>query len=213
MPQPTPDGEKVVLVDPDQLRALIAAAGLSQPQQAYLEQRWLHQVRWWDQRAWSARRSYFGTRLAVVIGGVLLPFLTVGAVRADIDPWLRQAAAVVSLLVAACAAVEALYGWGGTWLEKRNAAEMLKVEGWLFLHGGGAYRGRTPGDAFPDFVTAVEDQIAREVGRYVENAARAQAQQAAGRGSSDASPSTAVDNGASAAADAGLRDAQVAAAG
>jgi hypothetical protein len=87
---------------------------------------------------------------------------------------MRRAAAVVSLLVAACAALEALYSWGAIWLEKRRAAELLKVEGWLLLHRGGRYKGQTEADAFPEFVTEVESKIAAEVGEYVAVAQSAQ---------------------------------------
>jgi len=85
----------------------------------------------------------------------------------EVEPWVRRAAALVSLLTAGAAGIEALYGWGGIWIEKRRAAELLKVEGWSFLHGGGPYRGRPVNDGFPDFVTQVESQIAAEVGEYV----------------------------------------------
>jgi hypothetical protein len=83
-------------------------------------------------------------------------------------------AAAVSLVVAASAGLEALYGWGDIWLEKRKAAELLKVEGWLFVHKAGKYKAMNAKDRFPSFVNAVEAQIAAEVGEYVLRAQSAQ---------------------------------------
>ncbi len=166
--------EELKLVDVAQLEALIEGACLDGTQKEYLRKRWLHQIRWWDSRAWEARKKYFRLRMVIVLGGVLVPFLTTASFSAPLEPWMRRAAAVVSLLVAACAALEALYSWGAIWLEKRRAAELLKVEGWLLLHRGGRYKGQTEADAFPEFVTEVESKIAAEVGEYVAVAQGAQ---------------------------------------
>ena len=175
MSVPKNESDEPKIIDVAQLEALIEGApGLDAPQKEYFRKRWLHQIRWWDKRAWEARRRYFRLRVTIVLGGVLLPFLTTVSFSADVDPWLRRVAAVVSLLVAACAGLEALYSWGSIWIEKRRAAELLKVEGWLFLHGGGLYKGRPVLEVFPDFVTEVESQIAAEVGEYVAVARRAQ---------------------------------------
>jgi hypothetical protein len=177
MAAPVNETDGLKLVDVAQLQALVdGAAHLDPTQKEYLRKRWLHQVRWWDRRAWEARQRYFSFRVIIVLGGILVPFLTITSLGAQLDPLLRLAAAVVSLLVAACAGLEALYGWGGIWLEKRRAAELLKVEGWLFLHGAGVYKGRPAAEAFPDFVTEVESQIAAEVGEYVAVAQSARTQ-------------------------------------
>ena len=165
---------QIKLIDVAELEELIGASGLDEKQKEYLRKRWLHQFRWWDERAWKARGWYFRVRKTIVIGGVLVPFLTTASLSARLDPWPRGIGAAISLLVAALAALEALYGWGGIWLEKRRAAELLKVQGWLFLHGGGSYQGRSAVDAFPEFVTEVETQIAAEVGEYVATAKKNQ---------------------------------------
>lgn len=166
--------DELKLVDVIQLERLIEDARLNEAQKEYLRERWLHQIRWWDSRAWGARKNYFRLRVTIVLGGVLAPFLMTASFSAPIDPWLRWAAPVVSLVVAACAAIEALYSWGAIWLEKRRAAELLKVEGWLLLHNGGRYKGKTEADAFPEFVTEIESQIAAEVGEYITVAQSAQ---------------------------------------
>jgi hypothetical protein len=171
--------EQVDLLEVKKLQDLIsAAAWLDKDQRAYLVERWLHQIRWWNQRSWEARRYYFRLRSVVVIGAVLSPFLVSVHLADEFDPWLRFAGAIVSLAVAICAGLEALYGWGGIWLEKRRAAELLKVEGWLFLHRAGAYKQLEAPAAFNGFVTNVESQIASEVGEYVTVAEKARNVQA-----------------------------------
>lgn len=181
MSGPQRETDEMKLVDVAQLEALIEGARLDGTQKEYLRKRWLHQIRWWDDRAWEARRKYFRLRMIIVLGGVLLPFLTTASFSVPLESWMRRGAAVVSLLVAACAALEALYSWGAIWLEKRRAAELLKVEGWLLLHRGGRYKGQTEADAFPEFVTEVESQIAAEVGEYVTVAQSAQTRPSAGQ--------------------------------
>jgi hypothetical protein len=180
--------KELKLVDVAELEALIGAtATLDAAQKEYLRRRWLHQICWWDNRAWEARNRYFWLRRVIVIGGVVVPYLAAASFEERVDFWLRSAAAVLSLIVAAAAGLEALHGWGGIWLEKRRAAELLKAEGWLFLHGGGAYKGGVAGETFSDFVTEVESQIAAEVGEYI---AVAQKSRESARGSAPAKGET-----------------------
>src|SRR5262245_29335947 len=122
-----PDPE-VQLLEVEKLEDLIkTASGSAKDRHPYLLDRWLHQIRWWNQRAWEARARYFRSRSVIVVGGVLVPFLTTTHIHDQVDPWLRLLGAGVSVLVAICAGLEALYGWGGIWLEKRRSAELLKV--------------------------------------------------------------------------------------
>ena len=182
--------DELKLVDVIQLERLIEDSGLNENQKEYLRKRWLHQIRWWDSRAWGARKKYFRLRVIIVVGGVLVPFLTTASFREPIEPWIRRSAAVVSLVVAACAALEALYGWGAIWLEKRRAAELLKVEGWLLLHKGGRYKDQSEANAFPEFVTEVESQIAAEVGEYLAAAQPGQMGRKPGQPERDQPPNT-----------------------
>jgi uncharacterized protein DUF4231 len=167
--------DDVKLIDIKKLEKLIASTpNLEAFQQAYLQDRWLHQIRWWNQQAWKARTYYFWLRRIIVVGGILVPFLITAIIEPRVDPWLRYVGTVISLVVAMCAGLEALYGWGSIWLDKRRAAELLKVEGWLFFHGGGPYKDGPIAERFSDFVTEVESKIAAEVGEYVAIAQKGQ---------------------------------------
>ncbi|HXD32227.1 MAG TPA: DUF4231 domain-containing protein [Pyrinomonadaceae bacterium] len=167
--------DEVKLIDIEALNKLIEVTPNLKPfQQEYLKNRWLNQILWWDQRAWEARTYYFWLRRIIVVGGILVPFLITATIGIRVDPWLRHTGAVISLVVAICAALEALYGWGAIWLAKRRAAELLKVEGWLFFHGGGPYKEELVAKRFSDFVTEVESKIAAEVGEYVAIAQKGQ---------------------------------------
>ena len=71
-------------------------------------------------------------------------------------------------IVAGCAAWEGVANYGEIWRGKRRAAEMLKVEGWLFFQLCGKYQADgTHKKAFPRFAAEVENMIAREVGEYL----------------------------------------------
>ena len=76
--------------------------------------------------------------------------------------------AVVGAIVAGCAAWEGVANYGEIWREKRRSSELLKVEGWQFLHLCGKYEtDKCHSTAFPRFVSEVESMIAREVGEYL----------------------------------------------
>jgi hypothetical protein len=163
------------LLDVEKIESLInGSPGLDEEQRNYLRDRWLQRILWWNDRSREAKCRYFLSRCVIVIGGVLVPYLTSAHFSAQADPWLRHAGSILSLIVAACAGLEALYGWGGIWLEKRRAAELLTIEGWLFLQRAGAYQNKVSADSFPEFVTEIESKIAAEVGEYVAVAQRAQ---------------------------------------
>ncbi len=126
----------------------------------FMKARWLHQIEYWDQRSRDARWKYFALRGVVVLGGVSIPVLATAQASLVL-------AAVISAAVAAAAAWDGVANYGQIWLEKRRAAELLKVEGWLFLQRADKYAGLNYQVAFSAFATEVERQIAKEVGEYV----------------------------------------------
>ncbi len=165
--------KKPVLVDEEELRKLIDGLDLKDKQRnEYLKARWLNYVLWWDSRATIARRRYFALRSAVVIGGALIPAL-VGLRELVVwgpQSWIFSVASILaSLVVAICAGVESLFGFGEIWREKRAAAELIKSEGFRFFQLTGDYRnaGKSHADLYPKFAAKVEDIIASEIKDYV----------------------------------------------
>lgn len=123
---------------------------------AYLKKRWLLQLQWWECRSREARWKYYLSRWIVIVGGASIPFLTLSD--------FKKTESFVALLIAAAAAVEALHNWGGIWLEKRKATEILKSEGWRYLLQADVYKDQKT--ALDTFVTNVENKIVAEVGEY-----------------------------------------------
>jgi Protein of unknown function (DUF4231) len=160
------------LVDLDKLRKLIAAIDLGDKKwNEYIEARWLNYVEWWDSRARTAKRKYFFLRCAVVIAGALIPAL-VGlrelAVFSNYAWAFAIASIVASLVVAICAGIESLFGFGEIWREKRNAAELIKSEGFSFLELAGDYKDYTSHKAaYKHFAARVEELIRSEIKEYV----------------------------------------------
>ncbi len=83
----------------------------------------MNYVLWWDSRATDARRRYLALRGAVVISGALIPGL-VGLRELNVwgsQAWIFSIASIVaSLVVAICAGLESLFGFGDIWREKRR---------------------------------------------------------------------------------------------
>ena len=148
---------KVALVDVKRLGHVVdlLVEELGPGQIEFMKARWLHQIQYWDQRSRGARWKYFALRGVVVLGGVSIPVLAAAQASLVI-------AGIISAAVAAAAAWEGVANYGQIWLEKRRAAELLKVEGWLFLQRADKYAGLTYQVAFATFATEVERQIAIE---------------------------------------------------
>jgi Protein of unknown function (DUF4231) len=136
--------------------------------EAYLIDRWAAMVMWWHARSVYAKWKYLIFRSIVIVGGVLIPVLSAAGMN---NAWKDCAliwTAIIGAVVAAAAAWEGVANYGETWREKRRAAELLKVEGWLFLNRSGKYKaGSSYAAAFPSFVAEVETKIAAEVGQYL----------------------------------------------
>jgi hypothetical protein len=163
-----------VLIDLKKLRDLISKLDLDAKRKEYIDARWLNYIEWWDSRANRAKWRYHALRTAVVIGGALIPAL-VGLRELKVWPegndysWLFAVASIVaSLIVAICAGLESTFGFGDIWREKRNAAEIIKSEGFCFIQLCGPYREfKSHQDAFALFAENVEQLIRSEIKEYV----------------------------------------------
>ena len=159
-------------VDLGQLKTLMKGVDLSDPKfNDYINSRWLNYVEWWDSRASKAKWKYLALRGAVVIGSALIPALVgLRELKQFGDAaWLFSVASIaVSLVVAICAGLESLYGWGDIWREKRMAAEVIKSEGFSFLQLTGGYaQFKTHQEAYKLFAQNVEDLIRHEIKDYI----------------------------------------------
>jgi Protein of unknown function (DUF4231) len=166
----------LVLVDSERLSKLIDKLPLDKPEGAkdYIKARWLHQVLWWDCRADKARKSYTRLRWAVVIGSAVIPsLLALSKVVTKLNTLFTILSIVVSSIVAVCAAIESFGGFGDVWREKRDICELIKSEGFSFFQLSNGYsKWQCHKDAYPLFVSKVEELIRGEVKEYLSMAYR-----------------------------------------
>jgi uncharacterized protein DUF4231 len=80
---------------------------------------------------------------------------------------IQLAAIVTGLFIAIAAGIEEIFHYGDIWREKRNAAELLKIEGWRYLQLARPYRQATHKAAYSDFAANVELLIEREIKDYM----------------------------------------------
>ena len=161
---------QVPLVDETKLQTLIEQLpDLEESHKHFLTTRWLHQLRWWDERSRDARRKYFRYRAAVIIGGVAIPVISGLPNSWPLGNVPKALVALLGAIVAGCSAWEGVANYGEVWREKRRAAELLKVEGWKFFQlAGDEYRDKTLKEVYSQFAARVEQLIANEIGEYVE---------------------------------------------
>ena len=130
---------------------------------AYLRYRWLAEYLSLDRKTTVPRRLHYALRTSAIVGGVLLPLLTSFA---STIPWAAGLGAVVSCIVAGSVALDGLYRPGNRWQLYRQASEMLKSEGWMFMAGAAPYdKGAAP-EVFDRFVVNVERMLRNEVQDY-----------------------------------------------
>jgi cation transport ATPase len=163
---------KPKLVDLEELKKLMDEVKLSDEKlNHYINARWLKYVEWWDYRSRDAKRKYQALRIAVIVGGALIPAL-VGLrelMQLQAYGWMFAVASiVVSLVVAICAGLESFFGYGDIWREKRMAAELLKSEGFGYLELAGGYATfKTHEEAYKLFAQNVEELIRHEIKDYI----------------------------------------------
>jgi hypothetical protein len=160
------------LVDLEQLKTLMTGVNLNDANlNEYINARWLKYVEWWDWRSRQAKRSYQALRSAVVVGSALIPALVGLRELKQFGEYawiLAVASIIVSLVVAICAGLESVFGFGDIWREKRMAAELIKSEGFGFLQLAGGYaQFKTHQDAYKLFAQNVEDLIRHEIKDYI----------------------------------------------
>ena len=122
---------------------------------------------WWDKRARESRRRYYISRAIAAVGSVIVPAL-VGLNLGDwASVYIRWTTFLFGLAVAVSLAFDELFHFGDIWREKRDAAELLKIEGWRFMQLAGRYVGKNYKEAYPEFADQVEEIIEREIKTYI----------------------------------------------
>jgi len=151
-----------------ELGAVIEATDLSELQKRCLRSRWLDAVMWMEGKCQQSQRRYYGLRLAVIIGGVIIPALVSLNLGGEAGVYVRWATFALSLVVAISAAVEGFFRFGERWRHYRPIVERLKIEGWQFFQLSGPYaQGGTHRAVYPDFATRVEAIIQSDVETYI----------------------------------------------
>lgn len=146
------------------LAEAMEALPLTDVERRYVRARWLDQLNWMGAKADSAQRLYYGLRLATVVGAVAVPAVVSINVGGDTNQVVRWLAFGLGLLVAVCASIEQLFGFGERWQGFRTGEERLKAEGWSFYELTGPYRRfRDHSSACKAFVSRVESVIRRDV--------------------------------------------------
>lgn len=124
----------------------------------YIEQRAKQYQAWYDKKAVTAKTSYLRMRTAIVLGGVVVPVIVNSAV-----PGKDVVASIISLVVAACVALESVYHYREQWKNYRSTEQFLSREQVLFLTGEGGYKEfKSPQAAFIYFVERCEGAIEAE---------------------------------------------------
>jgi Protein of unknown function (DUF4231) len=144
-------------------------------QKRFLHDRWLDQVRWFESKSASNQRRYYVLRLAIIVGGVVVPALvSLNIHRNTVAQTLAWITFSISLVVALSAALDGFFGYGERWRMFRRTAEALKAHGWQFFELTGPYAGADHATAFPAFAAQVEALVQHDVEAFIAQAAQAQ---------------------------------------
>ncbi|GAB4508714.1 MAG: hypothetical protein OHK0046_01990 [Anaerolineae bacterium] len=131
----------------------------------YMEHRWYSQWKYYDGRASGAKQNYQRLQLIIGVGSVAVPVL-VGIQFGDdnVRVALNIATVLISLLVAAAAAIENVMKYGDAWRSYRAATEELQREKSMYDTRSGPYRRST--NPFLLFVERCEDIMAKQNGSW-----------------------------------------------
>jgi uncharacterized protein DUF4231 len=132
----------------------------SDAERYYMKYRWQNQWQYYDNKATENKRNYQWLQLTIGIGSVAVPVLL------GFQGTFTIVATIVSLVVAASAAIENVKKYGDGWRSFRAAAEALQREKALYDVTAGPYRiAKRP---FIRFVERCEDIIAQQNGQFMQ---------------------------------------------
>lgn len=146
------------------LEEAIDEVSLDEQKRSYLKRRYLEYLRWLEDGSATNLVSYYTLRIPAIVLAALVPAL----VALDLGTVGRTITVALGVVVAATTTVEHFLSSGQRWRHYRGSVELMKSEGWLYLHLAGRYAGYpTLEAAFPDFVARVETLMRNEVHEYV----------------------------------------------
>lgn len=152
-----------------ELDGLIEMLDLSDLQKHFMVSRWMGQVKWMEGKASMAKKRFYALRLTSIIGGVLVPILiSLNFSDQRANNTIRWISISLGGLVAISSAVEEFLHYGESWQHYRRTAESLKIQGWKFSQLSGPYQTlESHKQAFPLFVSQVEDLLQQDVQVYM----------------------------------------------
>jgi Protein of unknown function (DUF4231) len=146
------------------LEDAIKEAPVDEQIRSYFTRRYLEYLRWLEDGSKTNLVCYYGLRIPAIALAALVPAL----VALDLGTIGRTITVVLGVVVAATTAVEHFLASGQRWRHYRGSVELMKSEGWLYLHRAGPYSASPSLEAaFPDFVGRVETLMRDEVREYV----------------------------------------------
>ena len=137
---------------------------LPRTEDEYLQARVLDQIKWYDEKSASNKRSYLYLKVTEILLSLCIPFAA--AYISDTRDYLKLIVGVLGIVVAAIAGIITLIKFQENWIEYRAVGESLKLEKFLFLSKAGPYKDNT--ESFPLFVERFEGLISSSTKKWVE---------------------------------------------
>ena len=151
-----------------EIRRAIADLQLNDSEKAYLTDRLVDQLAWFERKSAANQKLQRRYRITALTGGLVLPLL-VNETATNSAGWVRIASISVSLIVGLAAGLETFLRPGDKWLQYRQTAERLRSEWWLYANRAGPFYGEvsmTTDAAFRTLVERVESIVSDDVADF-----------------------------------------------
>lgn len=150
-----------------EIRRAIADLDLDDPQKAYLNDRVVNQLAWFERKSKRNQKLQRWYRITALAGGLLLPVL-INETASNSADWIRYVSIAVSLIVGMAVGLESFLRPGEKWLQYRQTAERLRSEWWMYANlAGPIYVEFTSHEvAFRPLVERVESIVSDDVAGF-----------------------------------------------
>lgn len=158
-----------------QFEEIISGLQLNELQKRFMEDRWLDQLLWFEDKAHVNQRRYYALRVVTIVGGLIVPALVGINVREDnVAEVLAWTTFSLSLVVAIAAALDGFFKHGERWRSFRRITELLKAHGWQYFELSGPYTAADHASAFPTFAGQVEAVMQEDLKAFISQGAPTQ---------------------------------------